>query len=139
MYTVFNTEFGRYLFTRTPQGLSSSGDGFNANTDHFFSGLGNWLLKQVDDMLVQATSISDLEAKMEVMAVEGEQNGCTYSISKFFMGRPVNMVSGFQLTLDPTGKESPKIGPDPSRIENLQMMQPPTDLTSLRSFLGLVN
>ena len=49
------------------------------------------------------------------------------------------MVSGFQLTLDPTGKESPKIGPDPSHIEKLQMMQPPTDRTSLRSFLGLVN
>ena len=62
LYTVFNTEFGRYLFTRMPQGLSSSGDGFKANTDCFFSGLGNWLLKQLDDMLMQATSSSDLEA-----------------------------------------------------------------------------
>ena len=114
MYTVFNTEFGRYLFTRSPQGLSSSGDSFNANTDRFFSGLGDWLLKQVDDLLVQATSVSDLLSKMEIMASEGRQFGCTYSISKFTLGRDVNVVSGFQLTLDPTGKESPKLGPNPS-------------------------
>ena len=46
-YTVFNTEFGRYLFLRAPQGLSSSGDHFNCTTDQLFSGLGNWLIKQV--------------------------------------------------------------------------------------------
>ena len=50
--TVFNTEFGRYLFLRAPQGLSSSGDAFNANTDCFYSGLGKYLLKQVDDMYI---------------------------------------------------------------------------------------
>ena len=38
--TIFNTEFGRYLFLRAPQGLSSSGDAFNSNTDRFYSGLG---------------------------------------------------------------------------------------------------
>ena len=46
--TVFNTEFGRYLFLRAPQGLSSSGDAFNANTDRFYSGIGKYLLKQVE-------------------------------------------------------------------------------------------
>ena len=35
--TVFNTEFRRYLFLRALQGLSSSGDAFNANTDRFYS------------------------------------------------------------------------------------------------------
>ena len=35
--TVFNTEFWRYLFLRALQGLSSSGDAFNANTDRFYS------------------------------------------------------------------------------------------------------
>ena len=50
--TVFNTEFGRYLFLRAPQGLSSSGDAFNSNTDRFYSGLVSHLLKQVDDMYI---------------------------------------------------------------------------------------
>ena len=39
-YTVFNNDFGCFLFLRAPQGLSSSGDHFNATTGQFFSGLG---------------------------------------------------------------------------------------------------
>ena len=34
--TVFNTEFGRYLFLQAPQGLSSSGDAFNAKRQILF-------------------------------------------------------------------------------------------------------
>ena len=68
--TVFNTEFGRYLFLRAPQGLSSSGDAFNANTDRFYSGLGKHLLKQVDDIYIQAVSMDDLDGKLRVAAKE---------------------------------------------------------------------
>ena len=75
--TVFNTEFGRYLFLRAPQGLSSLGDAFNANTDRFYSGHGKHLLKQVDDMYIQATSMDDLDRKLRVAAKEAIQYGCT--------------------------------------------------------------
>ena len=75
--TVFNTEFGRYLFLRTPQGLSSLGDAFNANTDQFYSGHGKHLLKQVDEMYIQATSMDDLDRKLRVAAKEAIQYGCT--------------------------------------------------------------
>ena len=44
-YTAFNTAFGRYLILRSPQGLSCSGGNSNSNTDHFFSGLGQLLIK----------------------------------------------------------------------------------------------
>ena len=70
--TTFITEIGRFCFQRAPQGLNSSGDGFNSNTDRFFSGLGDWLLKQVDDLYIQGTSLSDLSAKMEVVAKEAK-------------------------------------------------------------------
>merc|ERR1711873_220596 len=74
--TVFNTKFCRYLFLRAPQGLSSSGDVFNANTDRFYSGLGKHLLKQVDDMYIQATSMDDLDLKLRVAVKEAKQYGC---------------------------------------------------------------
>ena len=69
-FTAFNTEFGRFLFLRAPQGLSSSGDHFNCTTDQFFSGLGNWLIKQVDDMYVTALSIAELRERLEITARE---------------------------------------------------------------------
>ena len=90
-------------------------------------------------MVIQAVGLDNLSAKLEIMAREGTLNGCTYSISKFFAARPVNVVSGFQFTLDPPEKETHKIGLDPSRIEKLREMQPPTDVSGVRSFLGLVN
>ena len=75
--TVFNTEFGRYLFLRAPQGLSSSGDAFNSNTDRFYSGLGSHLLKQVDDMYIQAVTMKGLDKKLRVAAKEAMEYGCT--------------------------------------------------------------
>merc|ERR1712240_104711 len=137
--TAFNTEFGRFLFLRAPQGLSSSGDHFNCTTDRFFSGLGDWLIKQVDDMYVCASSLAELRKRLEITARESLKHGVTWSISKFFAGRETNIVSGHQVILDPSGKEAPKIGPDPARVEKLANMQPPTNVKQVRSFLGLVN
>merc|ERR1711873_386660 len=108
--TVFNIEFGRYLFLRDPQGLSSSGDAFNANTDRFYSGLGKHLIKQVDDMYIQGTSMEDLDQKLRVAAKEAIQYGCMWSISKFFAARTINIVSGFRVVLDPSGLNPPSIG-----------------------------
>ena len=107
--TVFNTEFGRYLFLRAPQGLSSSDDAFYSNTDRFCSGLGSNLLKQVDDMYIQAVNMKDLDKKLRVAAKEAIEFGCTWSISKFFTGRPCNIVSGFRVVLDPSGVEPPRL------------------------------
>ena len=136
--TVFNTEFGRYLFLHAPQGLSSSGDAFNANTDRFYSGLGKHLLKQVDDMYIQATSMDNLDRKLRVAAKEAIQFGCTWSISKFFAARPSNIVSVFRVILDPSGLNPPSIGPDPERVQQLSQIQPPTTAKAVRSFLGFV-
>ena len=120
--TVFNTTFGRYLFLQAPQGLSSSGDAFNANTDRFYSGIGKHLLKQVDDMYIQATSMDDLDQKLRVAANEAIQYGCTWSISKFFAARTSNIVSGFRVILNPSGLNPPSIGPDPERVQQLSQI-----------------
>ena len=124
--TTFNMEFGRYCFQRGPQGLASTGDKFNHDTDHFFSSLVDFLIKQGDDLAVQGTSLEDLAEKLEITAKEAEAHNCTWSISKFSAGRPVNIISGFQVTLDPTGQNPPMIGPDPARVDKLIGMKPPT-------------
>ena len=106
-FTAFNTEFGRFLFLRAPQGLSSSGDHFNCTTDQFFSGLGDWLIKQVNDMYIITLSLSELRSRLEVTAREAINRGVTQSISNFFAGRDVNVVSGHLVTLDPSGGNPP--------------------------------
>ena len=122
-YTAFNTEFGKFLFLRAPQGLSSSGDHFNCTTNQFFSILGDWLNKQVEDTYVTASSIKELRERLEITARESLKRGVTWSISKFFADRETNIVSGHEVVLDPSGKQPPLVGSDPAHVEKLANMQ----------------
>merc|ERR1711905_30894 len=83
LFTTFICEFGRYCFTRTPQGLSSSGDHFCQVTDTFFSGIGDFLTKQVDDLLIQGSSLENLSKNLQTTLKEAQDKCCTFSISKF--------------------------------------------------------
>ena len=90
-------------------------------------------------MYILANGLRELKARLEVAAGEAEKYGSTLSISKFFAGKDTNIVFGHHVILDPSGKNPPQIGPDPSRIEKLTQMQPPKTIKEVRSFLGLVN
>ena len=83
LLTTFICEWGRYCFLHAPQGLASSGDEFNARTDSFFQGLSSYLLKQVDDLLIQAESMEDMEKYLDETLSDAEKNGVTFSIKKF--------------------------------------------------------
>ena len=45
--------------------------------------------------------------------------------SKFFRGRPVNIVSGFKVVLDLSGVKPPQIGPGPARVKQFSEIKPP--------------
>ena len=83
-YTAFNREFGKYPFLRAPKGHSSLGDAFNSSKDKFNSRQGGWILKQVDDMYIQAVSMKTLFDKLEVATKEAIEHDCTLRLSKFF-------------------------------------------------------
>ena len=100
--------------------------------------MGSHLLKQVDDMYIQAVTMKGLDAKLKVAAKEAMEFGCTWSISKFFAGRPCNIVSGFRVILDPSGISPPQIGPDPDRVKQFSQIKPPTTVKDVRSFLGFI-
>ena len=58
-------------------------------------------------MYIIATSLEELESRLEIAAWEAIKRGVTWSIGKFFAGRNVNIVSGHQVTLDPSGGKPP--------------------------------
>ena len=64
-------------------------------------------------MYIQAVTMKGLDKKLRVAAIEAMEYGCTWSISKFFAGRPCNIVSRFRVLLDLYGINPPHIGPDP--------------------------
>ena len=83
-------------------------------------------------MYIIARSLSELRSRLEITAREAIKRGVTWSISKFFAGRDVKVVSGHLVTLDPSGGKPPLISPDPSREEKLASMLPPTIVKQVR-------
>ena len=104
--------------------MSSSGDHFCQVTDAFFSGIGDFLTKQVDDLLVQGNFHANLEKNLHTTLREAHAKGCTFSISKFQAGTKV-VTSGFLIETDETGKTKPKLGAYPARVEKLTNMKNP--------------
>ena len=86
------------------------------------------MIKQVNDIYIIASNLRELRERLVITTKESIKQGVTWSISKFFAGREVNIVSGHQVTLDPSGGKPPLIGPDPSRVEKLANMQPPSNI-----------
>ena len=119
-----NVHLNLDVWTNKRSSLFDNKDTSNSNTDRFYSGLGSHLLKQVDDIYIQAVTMKGLDKKLRVAAKEAMEYGCTWSISKFFAGRPCNIVSGFRVVLDPSGINSPQIGQDSERVKHLQKSNP---------------
>ena len=79
-------------------------------------------------MYIIASNLRELRERLVITAKESIKRGVTWSISKFFAGREVNIVSGHQVTLDPSGGQPPLVGRDPSRVDKLANMQPPSNI-----------
>ena len=102
--------------------------------DSFFQGLSSYLLKQVDDLLIQAESIEDMERYLDETLSDAEKHGITFSIKKFTVSSKV-VFSGFQLD---ASSGTVKIGPDPARVEKLLTMPKPTSTKQVQRLLGLL-
>ena len=89
-------------------------------------------------MYIQAVIMKSLDEKLKIAAKEAMEYGCTWSISKFFAGRPCNIESGFRVVLDSSGISPPQIGPDPEWVKQFSQIKPPTTVKDVRSFLGFL-
>ena len=73
--TMFINVFGRFMFCRVPMGSKSSEDDFCRITNKFLSGLGEFLVKQVNNVLVLGVSWDDIEKKTRKVLEEARENG----------------------------------------------------------------
>ena len=129
--TTFITPFGRFRYTRAPQGYLSSGDGYNRRFDSILS---DFERKErcVDDTIFHD---NDLEAHwwraIDFLIICG-QAGIVINPSKFQFAKREVDFAGFRITED-------KICPLPKCIEAIKAFPRPTSTTDIRSWFGLVN
>ena len=128
--TTFLLPSGRYRYLRAPMGLSASGDEFCFRSDRALEGL-DFCQKIVDDILITATSEAQLLDRVQQVLQKCREVGLTISDKKLEVGQKVSFAGHVV--------SAGGIEPDPQRLAAIKDFPTPTNLTGLRSFLGLAN
>ena len=130
LLTTFLVPQGRFAYRRAPMGLNASGDEFCYRSDVAIRGIPG-VSKLVDDILVQAPDEQVALHRFRLVLDRCRKNGMTISFKKLQFGTSVKFA-GHLVTADGTR-------PDPEKIQAIARFPAPKDVSSLRSYLGLVN
>ena len=129
--TTFITPCGRYFFNRLPFGL-------NAAPEHFMLQMSKCLghlegvVCQVDDILVFGRNRTEHDERLKAVMEHLKTAGVTLNERKCeFAVDQVNYL-GHVVSAD-------GIKPDPDKVKAILEMRQPTDVTSVRSLLGMAN
>jgi len=128
--TTFLLPTGKYRYKRGPMGLSSTGDCWCQRSDEAICGVPD-CSKIVDDILAAAKTIDDLFHRLRAILQNCRRLGLTISKKKFCISRSLPFA-GYAVSQE-------GVKPDPDRVKAISQFPRPTDVSSVRSFLGLAN
>ena len=129
--TCFITPWGRFRMLRLPQGLSASGDEYNRRGDQALSGIPR-TCKIVDDVLAYDSDYAEHLQHVTHILRRCDAAGITLNPSKLAFAEPSVSYCGYDVTS--TGYTA-----DQRKVKAIAEFPTPTNITDLRSFLGLVN
>ena len=129
--TAVITPFGLYIFPRTPFGLKNAGQDFQRLMDSILGDL-PYVFVYIDDILVASDNMQEhLEHLREVFKILSD-NGMIVNRAKCVLGKESLDFLGYRV--DSTG-----ISPLPERVEAIRATAPPTTITELQRFNGMIN
>ena len=131
LLTTFITPFGRYCFNKLPFGISSAPEHFQKRMNHILSGL-DGVICLVDDVLVFGSNKRELDSRLMRSLERIRTAGVTLNKDKCEFGK--DKISFLGHTIDGEG-----IHADPEKTDAIKRMEPPTSITELRRFMGMVN
>jgi hypothetical protein len=130
LLTTFTTPFGRWCYTRIPFGISSASEVFSKKMADILNSQDN-ALHLVDDVLIYGKDQDEHDTRLrEVLdryrrAKVTLNKKCEFSKSQIKWAGHVISGEG--------------VSADPDRLSAILNMPPPTDVSAVRSFLGMVN
>ena len=130
--TSFITEWGRYRYTRAPQGFHASGDGYTRRCDDTIAEAKiDRCRKCVDDACLFDDTIKENFWSTVRYIEVCSKNGIVFNPDKFVFGREELDFAGFTVGMD-------GYKPTARLIEAIENFPIPTNLTGIRSWFGLV-
>jgi transposase InsO family protein len=130
LLTTFNTPFGRYCFQRLPFGLKTSQDVFQRAMDDILDGL-QGVLSIADDITVYGKSEQEHDENLHNMMKRAEQKGLVFNPHKCFI--KTSEIPFFGNIYSKDG-----VRPDPAKVQAIDDIAIPTNVTELQSFLGMI-
>ena len=130
LLTTFITPVGRFCFNRLPFGITSAPEFYQKRMSHILSGLPG-VVCMIDDILVFGQSQQEHDQRLDSVLKRLTKVGITLNSGKCeFSKRSVRFLGH---VIDEAG-----IHPDPGKIQAIQKLPVPTNVTELRRFLGMV-
>lgn len=130
-YTTFITPFGRYFFNRLPFGIASAPEHFQNRMVKVTEGL-EGVVCHMDDVLIWGSTQTEHDARVHAVLLKAQETGITLNTAKCEFSKTTVKFLGY--VLSPEG-----VRPDPEKTRAVREMDPPQNISELRSFLGMVN
>ena len=131
LLTTFTTPFGRFAFCRAPYGVTSISEHYNRRMDEAFEGLTGFR-KVVDDVIIFSRTLSEHLQHVREFLSRCQERGISLNKEKLQLAQQSVKFAGFIVSQQ-------GYRPDPHLTKALSEYPPPSNITELRGFVGLVN
>lgn len=130
-YTTFITPFGRYHFNRLPFGIASAPEHFQRRMSVILNGLPG-VVCHMDDILIWGKDQQEHNVRLHTVLHKLQEAGVTLNMEKCDLSKQEVKFLGHILSAE-------GVQPDPDKIRAVKAMKEPSNVSEVRSFLGMVN
>ena len=128
--TTFITPFGRYKFNRLPFGITSAPEHFQRRMNEILADT-EGDVSLIDDVLVYGKTQSEHNQRLLTVLKKLSEAGLTLNKEKCVFN--ATSIKFLGQLVDNTGVKA-----DPDKIQAIQGLKPPTNVSELRRFLGMI-
>ena len=131
LLTTFITPFGRFYFNRLPFGITSAPEYFQKRMSDILTGL-EGVVCMIDDVLIHGSTQGEHDRRLIAVLERLNQAKVTLNQAKCEFSK--HRIKFLGQILDGSG-----VKPDPDKVEAIQAMKAPMNVTEVRRFLGMIN
>jgi hypothetical protein len=131
-YTAIMTPFGKFVYNVMPFGLANSTATFQYALDEILKSCKQFCFVYVDDIIIFSRDHDEQKRHLTKVLQALQRAGMTIAENKCSFGVPSVSFLGHLVSKD-------GISPLPDRVHDILNISSPTNITKVRSFLGLVN